>query len=218
MSTDHHPTQDELLSYVVGNCDTWLAALLACHLTLCPNCRREVQLLEDLGGALFDLWADELGATVAAPSRPPPPRPPAPPSPAINHLPDEITHAVPRPLHSFIRDPRARFRFLLPGLGHIPLNLSAGGRPVRLFRFEPGFTIEEHGHLGLEWAIVLSGALEEATTGEIFSKGHISRRHPSDVHSLVTSGDEPCVAAIATLGALRPHTLRGKMAAIVIGN
>lgn len=220
----HHPAPEELLDYAVGACDLWLDALLACHLTLCPACRLHLSELEALGGALLDAYRDELEAGVAKPSRVKDPTErlgPVTPHhgmrPAIDRLPQDVIRSVPRPLQAFMRDPQPRFRFLVPGIEHIPLTLTAGGRPVRLLRFRPGFVIDEHGHAGLEWLLILSGKLRDDHTGETFARGDVSRRVETDTHRQIIDRAEPCVAVFAHLGAPIPRTWTGRLLAKIIG-
>jgi len=206
----HHPEHDELLSYVTGTSDGWLSTLIACHLTLCPRCREQVELLDALGGALLD---DAAGMDFDAKPRlapypalgsPPQPRP---------RVPDDIARVVPRPLHGLFADDEPRFRFLLPGVKELRLRSDPREPRMQVVRFKPGFVVPQHGHSGLEWLLILSGELLDKTTGERFARGDVSRRHDDDVHVQVIGDREPCVAAFANVGPIIPHTFMGKLLA-----
>lgn len=47
----HHPSDATLGAYAAGLASPGEALLVACHLTLCPRCRRVVEDFEALGGA-----------------------------------------------------------------------------------------------------------------------------------------------------------------------
>lgn len=215
MGPSHHPDGDELLAYVTGTCETWLSTLIACHLTLCPRCRDEVALLESLGGALFDDWLEDEAdeALECADHVQLPPRKPL----QAVAAPAEVASVVPRPLLSFLADSEPRFRFLAPGLSHMPLNLMGGDRPLRLVRFNPGFVVPEHSHAGLEWLLILTGEVHDRATGDRFRRGDISRRDVDDVHAQVIGKDEPCIAVFANIGPPIPRTLLGKVLARIVG-
>ena len=171
---------------------------------------------------------DELGEELEAPSTtmgpidvgslPASPTPPRAPEVAKLAVPDEIARQVPRPLHGFFADPNPRFRFLAPGLKHIPLTLEGDGQPVRLVHFKPGFVIPEHSHGDLEWMLILRGEVTCTATGERYARGDVSRRGAEDIHSMVIGKDEPCVAAFAYIGGpATPRTLVGRVLAKIVG-
>lgn len=217
MMPNHHPTSDELLAYVVGDSELWLSVLIATHLTLCPQCREQVDELEAIGALLLERMPHD-GLAVDEPMRSPgsgpgPARPPA----IVRSVPAEIAGQVPRPLHPFLLDKTPRFRFLAPGLQHIPLGLSSGERPLRLVRFKPGFVVPEHAHGGLEWLLILRGELTDGRTGERYGRGDVSRRDAGDVHTQRIGEAEPCVAVFAHEGPPIPTTLMGKVLSRIVG-
>ncbi|MDD9940508.1 MAG: cupin domain-containing protein [Myxococcales bacterium] len=220
LGPSHHPEPDELLAYAAGTTEPWLSTLMACHLTLCPHCRQELVMLEELAGVMIEDFGQELEAdTAGTPLLPKPVLSPTaerviPPRPVV---PGEIASQVPRPLHGFFAEPVPRFRFLAPGVSHIPLTLDGGGRPVRLVRFRPGFVVPEHAHAGLEWLLILSGHLLDATTGQRFARGDVSERDTEDVHTQLIGKDEPCVAVFAHLGPPIPRTLMGRILSKIVG-
>ena len=219
----HHPPTEELLSYAVGASELWLDVLVACHLTYCPTCRNVVAVQDAIGGALLELYRNELEASVSKPTRRKDPTHRLGPStPAYQRkptrrVPDDIARNVPRPLHPFMRDPMPRFRKHLLGIEDIPLNLAAGGRPVRLLRLKPGFVIDSHGHAGLEWMLILTSKIRDERSGDTFARGDVSRRDESDVHRQIVDPNAHCIAVIAHLGPSLPKTLTGRLLARVTG-
>lgn len=213
---EHHPQQEELLEYATGAADEWLAVMVACHLTFCPRCRDEVALLDALGGALL---GDSDGAPVVdgalEASLSKLDAPGSAPSPAPARV-EPALAAVPRPLHPYLADPAPRFRWLAPGITHLPLELEAGARPVRLLRFRQGYTIPAHGHSGLEWLMVLDGELDDDSDGQRYGRGDVCRNEPGKVHVQRVTSDEPCLALVANLGPLIPQSWLGRLLARVV--
>lgn len=218
----HHAPPEDLLAYASGTADPWLETLVACHLTLCPACREEVETLDALGGLLLsDEQSDVPFALPPAPLSSA--RPPGASAGAIREdgrrleLPESLLPVLPRPVHAHIRDDKPRFRFQIPGVRGMPLTLEGGGRPVQLVRFAPGYVVPEHGHAGLEWLLILSGHLRDEATGETFYRGDVSVRDTEHVHTQAIGSEEPCVALFATLGPPLPRTLLGRVLARAIG-
>lgn len=60
----HHIDGADLMAYASGNTPELLSLLIATHLTLCGQCRNTVDLLEAVGGHLFD---EVVGADVVSP-------------------------------------------------------------------------------------------------------------------------------------------------------
>lgn len=214
MNPVHHPDEEDLLGYASGTSPEWLSLVVACHLTYCPECRSDVELYEDLGGALVDSMvtkrADAPGATareIAARPRPPERAP----------LPEIGVAGLPRPLAPYLSSSHPRWKFLAPGLRHIPLNFSVGGVPARIIRFAAGFRIPEHRHQGLETLLVLDGMLHDTTTGESFRKGDLSRREADTRHSQAIDRKEPCTCLVVTAAPVVPSTLMGRILKAITG-
>lgn len=211
----HHPDPDDLLEYATGESPEWLSLVVACHLTFCPECRAQVALLDDVGGALLDALPQTPGASM-------PPRalarlaapPPLLASRPRCLAPDVV--ALPRPLHAYFRDDVPRFRFLAPGVKHVPLTFSVGGIPGRVVRFAPGFTVPEHAHTGTERVLVLDGELEDAATGERFVDGDLSQRDAGTQHAQRILADG-CVALVVTVGPIVPSSFWGKILKAITG-
>src|SRR6185437_7787825 len=50
----HHPGAELLVAYAAGGSDEPVSLIVATHLALCPDCRREVTNAEHAGGMLLD--------------------------------------------------------------------------------------------------------------------------------------------------------------------
>src|SRR3546814_10145114 len=51
---NHHIPAELLLDYAAGNLAESWSLVVACHLTLCPQCRRELAAIEQAAGSLLE--------------------------------------------------------------------------------------------------------------------------------------------------------------------
>jgi putative transcriptional regulator len=188
--------------------------LVACHLTLCPRCREQSSWLDDLGGVLLDRVGD-----VRELNRPSPPSPTAPRvSHAVHPRPpaarNRLLPTLPRPVHPHLVDAQPRWRWLAPGIQHMPLK--ADGAAVRLLRFRKGFVIPEHAHAGLEWMLVLDGEVDDSRTGRRYGRGDVCRSETDSAHSQAITKDGACVALVANVAPVVPRSLLGRALASIV--
>lgn len=217
MNPEHHPELDELLLYASGGATEWISLVVATHLTYCAECRREVSLLEDLGGALLDAAppdTDETAGTRTAPE--PTAAQPSLRTDKSSSRTDAPSH-IPRTLYPYFAD-EPRFRFLVPGVQHIPLSFSVNGIPARIVKFKAGFTIPEHRHTGLEMVLVLDGVIEDTATREVFRTGDLSRREDGSIHGQhVPQPSGPCICLVVSEAPIVPSTVWGRFLKAVSG-
>lgn len=215
MTPSHHPDPDDLASYASGVAPEWMAVVVACHLTYCQECRDEVALLDDLGGALLDTLADTEGAPPALPGALP--RRAAEPQ-REKYVDTPLGRTLPRPLHRYFKEADPTWRFLAPGVRHVPVSLTVGELPVRLIQFKSGLTIPAHRHTGTEMVLVLDGILEDTATKDVFRTGDLSRRDEgTGEHGNVVTSTDPCVALVVTDGPIDPTTMWGRILKALTG-
>ena len=53
MTIAHHPGSESLMSCSAGSMPEAFAAVMASHISICPACRRELALMEEIGVQLF---------------------------------------------------------------------------------------------------------------------------------------------------------------------
>jgi len=215
MTPTHHPDPDDLASYASGVAPEWVSVVVACHLTYCAECRDEVALLDDLGGALLDTLADTQGSPLPQPAEPA--RRAEGPQPA-RYVDTPLARTIPRPLHRYFKEPVPTWRFLAPGVSHIPVSLTVGDMPARLIRFKPGLSIPDHRHTGTEMVLVLDGILEDTATHDVFRTGDLSRRDGSTGrHGNIVTSPDPCVSLVVTDGPVDPSTMWGRILKALTG-
>jgi putative transcriptional regulator len=121
---------------------------------------------------------------------------------------------LPRPILPYLAN-TPNFRFLAPGVQHVPLTLSVNDVPARLVRFKPEFEVPEHSHAGLETILVLDGEFEDLTTAERYRTGDISRRDGTAAHKTRITSADPCTALMIGTALSEPKTFWGRMAQIL---
>ncbi|MDD9935302.1 MAG: ChrR family anti-sigma-E factor [Myxococcales bacterium] len=218
----HHPAPEDLLEYATGTGAEWLSLLVACHLTFCERCRREVAMLDEVGAALMDAagnddaddaWvgaaADDAAARISE-------RTTADDAGAAGGMPAQLAGTVPRPLRPYLSEPGGRWRFLAPGIQHVPLQTPDDDVQLRLIKFRAGFVIPPHGHEGLEWLLILDGDIGDSHTGTRYGRGDVCCSDVDKEHSQDVSPSEPCIALVANLGPLIPKTMLGRVLAKIV--
>jgi putative transcriptional regulator len=208
MIIERHPAPENLMSCAAGSMPETLAAVMACHLTMCPQCRQELSDLDVIGAALLEGMSPEsLRAS-------PPPSPSQPvtkgTAPSVSEAPE---NDVPLPLRKFA-GPRFRdvpWRRIAPGISQHRIPLShPGNASLKLIKVAPGLTLPEHGHSGTEMTLVLQGAFSDASGR--YGPGDVLEIDESEEHSPVVTGPTDCICLVACEGPMR---FRGLLARIV---
>jgi len=219
MSIKHHINDDTLLAYVNDTLPETLSVVVATHLAICPECRKTVDLMEEMAG-MYLLSAD-----------------PEPLSPAERKIPDilddgferekpqelsadRIDKGVPAPLAerlpAHLDD--IPWRRLVPGVSHYPLSLSGGDKSkgaLRLLKISPGTPMPEHGHTGQELTLILSGSYIDEIGR--FQTGDIADLDDDVMHRPVSDTEKDCICLIATDAPLKFKGLISRMLQPIIG-
>ena len=200
-----HPDDSSLMSYASGGMAEPLAAVIAGHVSLCPHCRREVALMESLGGLVL---ADVAPAT--ADFAMPMPVSTTTPGVALNAVapaPRGLPGGLPVPLamHYGIDLETVRWRRLGPGVWHYPLSVSAGvAGDLRLLKIAAGRKMPSHGHGGAELTLVLDGAYGDSTG--IYHPGDVQDVDDDTEHRPIADAVHGCICIIASE---RPARFKG---------
>jgi putative transcriptional regulator len=211
----HHVPDDQLLAHAAGTASDAAALAIACHVALCAECAARTGELEALGGALLseggqaEVAPDALAAVLSRIDGSPEPREQAAASPEVPEL--LRPYGLPRPLRRLLArgSSPVRWRFVIPGVRAIDLEVGTPSDAVRLIAFKGGISIPLHDHGGPEHIVVFTGALEE--DGARFGRGDISVREPGERHEQRIAPGEPCIALVVNQGKLQPLTLRGRL-------
>ena len=109
-----------------------------------------------------------------------------------------------------------RWRFLVPGVKHVPLNSPDDDVQMRLIELRPGYVIPRHGHTGLEWLLILTGDIGDSLSDTRWGPGDVLCNDIETEHSQDVGRDEPCIAIVANQGPLVPLTFLGRALAKII--
>ena len=202
---NHHPHESTLMAYAMGTASEAQAVLVACHLTLCPVCRRTVGDLEAIGGAGLEastpLPADDLLEQVLAQLDDA--------DPTLEAAYDEdgvLPSSIARLVGSFSELP---WRWRAPGVEEVTVpDVQTDGMPLRLFRLRPGSVVPAHRHRGQETTLVFTGGFTDEQGH--FTRGDVADRGEEGIHTQRIDEGEPCVVLVAADHPLVPLTLRGR--------
>jgi putative transcriptional regulator len=206
MTITHHLDDATLMSFAAGSLPSALAAVAAAHVAMCPQCQRELKLLERIGGALVSTMA------TANLDRPQPAMPEviALPTPAPTSTP-AVDADVPAPLARLIGPSldAVRWRWIGPGLWHRPLEIQGQGS-LQLIKASPGATVPEHTHGGSEITLVLRGALIDSTGR--YGPGDAADVDEDIEHTPIADAEAGCICIIANE---QPTRFRGLLARLM---
>ena len=212
----NHPDPANLVSYAAGTLHEALSAAVACHLAMCPDCARQLHLLEAVGGMLLRQASDAgrlTAPSVAYPGTPgtddgagrPVARTPA-------------SERLPAPLYKRygLRLETVSWRWLGPGVMtyRLPLSRATDG-DLRLLKIQPGRRMPEHGHGGSEMTVVIEGAYSDATG--VYRRGDIQDADGDLEHQPVVLDGEVCVCLVASEQPARFKGMVSRLLQPVIG-
>lgn len=201
----HHVPSDTLFAFAAGNGAPGEDLLVACHLTLCPDCRTASLEAEAVGAALFErcaaapLGEGALEAVLQALDRGPPAPEPNPPSSGADR------GWAPAPLRALLGPiEQVPWRAVAQGVRVAQVPIS-GLQRVFLMDFPPSVRIPSHGHHGIERALVLRGGFTDERAA--FGLGDVSWRDDAEehvvgerAHRVTIDADGPCTTLFVNDG------------------
>lgn len=191
----HHIPEGTLRAYAAGQLPHAFAVVVAAHVSLCTECRAQVEAEEMLGGALLEgeaaapLAGDARARLMAALDDSPPPRP------AIR-----ASGIFPAPVMEALKGNPPRWKMLGGGIRQQILSQDREGS-LRLLYIPPGMAVPEHGHRGAELTLVLQGSFSDSEGR--FARGDVEVAHDEIDHQPVAGPGEPCICLAATDAPLR---------------
>jgi putative transcriptional regulator len=187
----HHPGEELLIAYAAGASGEAASLLVATHLALCPECRREVTDAERAGGALLDdmvpvpMSDSALANTMARLN-----------GAEAKLEPRERASAnglrAPEPLRSWIGGDLDQVRWIpvTRGIAYRPI-LKRNRTTAQLVRSKPGHGISLHTHRGEEYSLVLTGGYTDPTGH--YLRGDVQTATPELLHHPITDEGEDCI-------------------------
>lgn len=205
----HHPDSNMLVEYASGSLPWAMSLAVTAHLQLCPQCRRESEQLNEVGGGLLEDSApqdtsagalaqlmqriDNSGDSTDNEDAPPVAAGAAAATrrstrddrdPALARLPQVIRKVLGgnRPL---------KWRRVSPALKMSRLATGQDRYEVAFHRICRGGKVAEHDHRGREVTLVLYGSFSDADG--VYSPGDFLLREPGEVHRPTATQDQECL-------------------------
>ena len=198
----HHPSEEMLLSYAAGSMSEPLALLVATHLALCPECRRQVAAYETLGGEELENQAPAMLASDSLVSVLDRLDAPAPVIEAPEPRQAAVDLRLPRPLRDYVAGSLEDLDWhQRGGIGEASLLADRDGFKTRLMRIRPKTAIPEHSHHGSEYTLVLTGGFSDHTGH--FVRGDVAVADPAVQHRPIADPGEDCICLAVTDAPLR---------------
>lgn len=197
----HHLTEEILMAYAAGSLPEALSLVVASHITLCPDCREEVERYEALGGSLMEeidpasveeSALSNIFARLDSDEAEPWGRAPA---PAEREIADP---SIPRPLRDYLDQDLASLSWhpVIRGVEEAKINLQGGECKTRLMRIQPGTAMPRHTHGGEEVTLVLEGGYSDAEGHYV--RGDVQAADPSVDHQPVADTGEACICLVVS--------------------
>lgn len=205
MSTQHHISDELLLSYAAGSLSEGWSLAVATHLALCPECRKRLAEAERVGGAMLEaVDPTEIDAT------------------SLDAIMDRIDgdgaeaeapkakrasaagSIFPEPLRSYVGEESAMRWKWLGAAQQIRLKTGDSSTSVRLLKIPAGQPMPTHGHRGPELTLVLAGSFSDEHG--TFARGDVEEADEDVEHQPIADPGEDCICLAVTDAPLR---LRG---------
>ena len=200
-----HPSEELLQAYAAGHLEEELSLLVATHSALCPDCRREIEGFEAVGGALMERLEpgaladgalervmdrlDDLEIDVKIPAGA------ANPGAAGDIL-------VPEPLRSYLGGNLSHLDWKTRGgVSEVDLLPQREKVRTRLLNIKAGSAVPQHTHDGAEMTLVLKGGFSDEHGH--YLRGDVSVADNQIDHRPVADADEDCLCITVTDAPLR---------------
>jgi len=208
----HHLTDAVLMAYSAGTLPEAFSLVVACHVSLCPQCRGTLEGLDAMGGAVLEqastasLSEGALAATLAK----------------ITNAPQE-TPAKPRAKSSF---PVPLQDYVGGGLESVKWRRVGGGvkqailptdktASARLLFIPAGTAVPDHSHNGLEMTLVLEGAFSDEI--DRFARGDVEFGDEELTHTPIAEVGADCICLAATDAPLKFKGIIPRLLQPIIG-
>ena len=199
MNVVHHVDGDLMLAYGAGSLDEATSLLVATHLALCPACRSDLDLVEEVCGTMIasmpsSTSVDEttFDAVTSGPRRAAP-EPPSATGPFV----------LPQPLRDHVGGDadELKWRALGGGIRQVLLRTAGTATSARLLSIPAGGSVPDHGHGGFEATLVLAGSFYDREMW--YRRGDVSLADSTVVHQPVAGPEADCICLAVTDAPLR---------------
>lgn len=198
-----HPSSEWLEQFAAGSLSIGQALCVSVHVAQCVQCRRAVDALQALGGALMesagavpvsDKLLDDVFAVIDA-------QPQTKPVEAMtagasnDNMPVQLRKLIPAGYDAL------NWTRLLPSMQLAVLDVGDDRCQVSLQRVRPGGRIAMHDHRGTELTLVLRGGFSDESGA--YQKGDFLVREPNQRHQPIAHQDQECICLAAIAAPVR---------------
>jgi putative transcriptional regulator len=195
----HQPPEEMLLDYASGTLPEPVALLVATHLALAPESRRQVRDFEAIGGAMLEeiapapLGEDALDSALARLDEERAEEPQATPAAA-----KVGTAGIPAPLNRYVASDLSSlpWKKRSADVAEYDLLREAPGFRTRLLRIRAGARIPSHTHEGREYTLVLQGSFSDECG--CFARGDVEIADSETTHRPVAGPECDCICLAVT--------------------
>ena len=194
------------MAYSTGQLEEGFSLAIATHISMCDQCRVELESLEVMGGAIFEnlepneIDIDAFAKTLAL----------------IDDMPEQVTTKaipteLPEPLADYVGCDLDDIDWRPIGMG-VKQKILVNSEKVsaRLLYIPAGTAVPEHSHKGRELTLVLKGAFKDEI--DHFGPGDIELADGHTHHTPVASDDEDCICLAVTDAPLKFNNIIHKIA------
>ncbi|WP_443749059.1 ChrR family anti-sigma-E factor [Asticcacaulis solisilvae] len=210
--THVHPPEDLLWDYHRGRLSPGMRLVVRTHMDLCPQCRSELRLFDQVGGALLEeiegvaMSDTALDLAMARIERPDEPEP----EPAATIKRPAFLEGFDLPESLKTANIPGRY-WAAPGVWIAPVKFDEDtqGTKTYLMFVRRGMVMPEHTHRGCEITLMLKGTFNDLNGS--YSRGDFVLCDETIQHSPAVGADEDCLCLVAQDGLILPKTLLGKL-------
>ncbi len=209
---NHHLTDAVLLAYSAGTLPEAFSLVVACHVSLCPQCRSALDGLEAMGGAVLEqtettaLSGGALAATLAKIAKDPTG------SPAKSYR----KSSFPSPLQDYVGGGPQSVKWRKVG-GGVKQAILATDKTAsaRLLFIPAGTAVPDHSHNGMEMTLVLEGAFSDEV--DRFARGDVEFGDEDLTHTPIAEVGTDCICLAATDAPLKFKGIIPRLLQPIIG-
>jgi putative transcriptional regulator len=223
MSIHHHLSDTTLAAFTAGTLIESISLVGASHLSICPDCIKRRDQLENIGGIQLqhaepaDMSPDSLKKAMIKLGNQE--------APLVSHpaknsiLSSSVGNAylgshseIPKPIRAHVPDrlEDVDWKSIAPGIKYFGLaGLKTADGSIGLLKIAPGVNIPEHGHQGIELTYVLKGSFSDEIGR--FGVGDIADLDGDIEHQPIADSNEACICLIATEAPLKFNGLMPRM-------
>ena len=192
--TKHHIPNEILIAYSTGSLPEAFSIIVACHVSLCDQCRIEADALDAVGGAVLTnqqgmtLNDDSFLKTMELISKK---------DKNMTKSHTKSDSIYPNPLKNYFDDTEDKIKWKSVGGGiKQSIIFSNDDASARLLSIPPGTELPDHSHKGLEMTIVLQGAFSDKI--DHFYRGDVEIADDNLAHKPKAEIGDLCICLAAT--------------------